>query len=329
MNRKTLRYFVLPLMVLLLQSCRADRPRFLDTHTPITVGILDVRFKDGAEKFRDKLAKRLDLINATPDGRRLRFVIEHTPFVGGIDAAARRLVAQSPDILLAVVDDAALALGAITKTIPIVFQSYDDPVAKGIVRSMTAPDANLTGHSFYRRTHLKRWELLLQAAPHVRRIGVLLDANYVPVGILEDMEKAKTGLGVDILPLYLTSDEPFAGLERKLRISGVDALDLPHIGHLTMNQRKTVAEIVKLNKPASFDGDLYCSWGGTICYARQNTPLENLAADYIKLVMRGARPSEIPVSSVSKYQLSLNITSMKRLRLQPPHALISTARIYE
>lgn len=316
-------------LILVLQGCGRNATDTPKPQTKVLIGILDVRFKAGAEKFRDAFAKRLGTIQRAVPEQNISFVIEYPPFEGDMAAAAKRLVAKSPDILIAINDDAALALGAVTKNIPVVFQSYDDPVAKGIVPSLTEPKFNLTGYNFYRRTHLKRWEILLQVAPETKKIGVLLDPEYVPTGILEDMQRAKTGLGLHVVPLYLSQGEPIASLESKLSTAQIDALDLPHNGHFTMSQKKTVAEITKLKRPTSYDGNLYCSWGGTVCFARENTPTENLAADYVKLILNGALPSEIPVSSPAKYELSINMTTIKSLGLRPPHSIMSIARIYE
>lgn len=316
-------------LILMLQGCGRDTTVTPKPQNKVLIGILDVRFKAGAEKFRDAFAKRLGMIQRAVPEQNIRFVIEYTPFEGDMAAAAKRLVAKSPDILIAINDDAALALAAVTKDIPIVFQSYDDPVAKGIVPSLTEPKFNLTGYNFYRRTHLKRWEILLQVAPETKKIGVLLDPKYVPTGILEDMQSAKAGLGLQVVPLYLSQGEPIASLASKLSATHIDALDLPHTGHFTMRQKNTVAEITKLKRPTSYDGILYCSWGGTVCFARENTPTENLAADYVKLILSGALPSEIPVSSPAKFELSVNMTTIKSLGLRPPHSILSVARIYE
>jgi putative tryptophan/tyrosine transport system substrate-binding protein len=296
---------------------------------PLLIGILDVRLKDGAEKFRDRLAARLVAIKATKPGQSIRFAIEYTPYEGSARDAAARLVAQLPDILVAANDDAALVLKAATKNIPIVFQSYDDPVAGGIVRSLSAPDANLTGYNFYRRTHLKRWETLLQFAPKTRRIGVLLDPDYIPNGILLDMESSRSALGIHVVPLYLREQEPIVALAHKLSLMEIDAIDLPHDGHFTMNQQQTVVDISKLGVPASYDGELYCSWGGAVCFSRHNTPPENPAAEYIKLILSGARPSDIPISSPTQYDLSANAKTIKSLGLIPPQSILSIARLYE
>jgi putative tryptophan/tyrosine transport system substrate-binding protein len=319
---------VLIAFIFSLQSCggESSKPKL---QSKVLIGILDIRLQPGAEGFRDRLVTRLQKDGVVTPNRAVNFVIEYPPYAMGIAGAAERLVANSPDILIATNDTAAIALGAATKKIPIVFQSYDDPVATGIVQSLTAPSANLTGFNFYRRTHLKRWELLKEVAPRTKRIGILLDPNFVPRGILEDMGKAKFSLHVEVIPLYLEKNEPISTLAIRLARANVDALDMPHTGHFTMNQKQTVGEIIKLNRPTSFDGDLYCSWGGTVCFARQNTPPENLASRYIKLILGGAHPFEIPVSSPAKYDMSINMTSIKALGLTAPQSIMSVANVYE
>jgi putative tryptophan/tyrosine transport system substrate-binding protein len=319
----------LPALLLLLLSCESKQTILPKQNAPVVIGVLDVRLKEGADKFRDRLASRLKLIQPRLISRDVRFLIEHTPYPDGIDAAARRLIEQSPDVLVATNDDAAIALKAATTTIPIVFQSYSDPVAGGIVQSLNASNVNLTGYNFYRRVHLKRWETLLQIAPSTRRIGVLLDPEYVPAGIVDDVNAAKDILGVHVVPLYVKRSEPISMLAGQLLSRQIDALDLPHDGHFTMNQKNTVVEVLKLGVPASFDGDLYCSWGGAVCFARHNASPEVSAADYIELILSGAHASEIPITSPSHYDLSVNATTVKALGLKLPPHILAIARVYE
>ncbi len=300
-----------------------------DIKPKLVLGLFEARDQSGAIEFEQKLRLELQKRGLNNKFSTIEIVTEYGPYLPSIDEAAKRLVLKNPDILVAITTTNAVSLSKVTKKIPIVFHAYRDPVVLGLVDSLASPGKNLTGTSFFLPLHLKRWELLKELSPNIKRIGVLLDSQYVPANLLEDIALAQRVLKLDIVPIYVPEDSDLQYLHSLLKRDGIDALDLPQLGHLVMRQTVTAEHIRKLNVLTSYEGALYCEWGGHLCFARQNIPIESLFADYIAILANGGRPQSTPMSTPTTFDFVLNVTALKALNIVPSASMLARATIHE
>ena len=148
------------------------------------------------------------------EGRNLQ--IDYRWGAGSIErtrAYAAELVALKPDVILGAPAAAALALHRETRTIPVVFAQVPDPVALGMVESLSRPGGNVTGFALFEYAIALKWlELLKQIAPHVTRVGMLYDPEQpTSPGYIKTIEATAPSFKVQILPHKVRDAEAIEG----------------------------------------------------------------------------------------------------------------------
>jgi ABC-type uncharacterized transport system substrate-binding protein len=223
--------------------------------------------------------------------------------------------------------DAALAAKAATKAIPIVFVSSADPVQIGLVASLNRPGGNVTGVTTL-NTELapKRLELLRTLVPNASRYYALINpASDLAAAFTRDIEAAAATLGVRIEILRASNDGElelaFAGIPqapRSVLISSTDAFFFV--------RRVQIAVLALRYKVAAiFDARAYTNAGGLVSYAGDDTDMTLLMTSYIGRILRGERPSDLPVVQPTKFALTINLTTANALGIDVPPALLATA----
>ncbi len=213
-----------------------------------------------------------------------------------------------------------------TAVIPIVFATAGDPVATGLVASLARPDGNVTGLSNQAADVAgKRLELLREIVPHLRRLAIL--ANIAsPIGTLETrhVQAAARTLGLETLPLEIRRAEDIAsGFEAlKGRADALYVVAEPLVGsnRVRINTLALGARLPTLHGPRE-----YVEAGGLMSYGPNSPDLFRRAADIVDKILRGAKPSDIPVEQPTKFDLVINLTTAKTLGLEIPPKLLATA----
>jgi putative ABC transport system substrate-binding protein len=262
------------------------------------------------------------------DGRNVRMDIR---WAGGdtnrFRALAQELVGQRPDIILTAGATATVAVQRETRTIPIVFVSGADPVANGIVGRLDRPSGNTTGFGGLEPSLTGKWlELLSEIAPGLKRAAIMFNpdaalvSTYVP-----PFETAARSLKVMPINAPVHSDleiettiialgrEPGGGL-----VVLADGFTLAH-------RVPIIAAAARNNVPAVYPQIAYTRDGGLLSYGVHGMDSWRRAASYVDRILRGEKPTELPVQAPTKYELVINLKTAKGLGLTIPAILQATA----
>jgi putative ABC transport system substrate-binding protein len=223
---------------------------------------------------------------------------------------------------------AAEAARAATKTIPIVFVTADDPVTRGLVSSLNRPAGNLTGLTFFGGGKLgaKRLELLHELVPKATVIGLLMDPNWPgAVAELPELEAAVRAIGLHIMVVRASDEREFEGAFAKIMQSGAGALMVAGSPFFTSQRRTLVALAARHAIPAIYDVRENVEAGGLISYSASFTDAYRQAGVYAGRILKGAKPSELPVLQPATFELVLNLKTAKALGLDVPPALLARA----
>lgn len=257
------------------------------------------------------------------DGRNLS--IDYR-FAGGsadnIRAVARDLVASAPDIIFAASNVSVAPLKQATASIPIVFVNASDPVGSGFVASLARPGGNITGFQGFEPAIGGKWlEILKETAPRVRRVAVILNPNVTAnVSFLHAAEKAAPSLGVMVTAAGVRDA---ADIERILTAfaqepnGGVIVTPSP-LTNTADKSQLIMSLAARLQMPAIYPYRLPAGSSGLISYAYNHTSQWQGSATYVDRILRGAKPSELPVQAPTKYEMIINLKTAKALGLDVP-----------
>ena len=223
---------------------------------------------------------------------------------------------------------AALAAKAATKTIPIVFEIGLDPVTSGLVRSLSRPEANVTGiTSPNLDVFPKGLELLRELIPQAKSFSALINpANRVTSGIVtKGLEGPSRALGIQIHFLNVSAESEFETAFAKLTQLGVGGLILG--GDPVFNTRgpQLAALALKHAMPDVHTVREFAVSGGLMSYGGNIKDTHRRAGIYTGRVLKGEKPAELPVQQTTKVELCINLKTAKALGLSVPNTLIGRA----
>jgi ABC-type uncharacterized transport system substrate-binding protein len=222
----------------------------------------------------------------------------------------------------------ALAARAATGTIPIVFTFGDgDPVKHGLVGSMNQPGGNVTGVTMIAgRLEPKRLELLREVVPKATVIHMLVNPNNA--GVAQDIPEVAAiarslGLGVEVIPAGTESeiDAAFVTLGRQR----AQALMVANDGFLTIRAGQIAALAIRHAIPTIFPWREQASAGGLISYGTNIREAYRQSGIYVGQVLKGAKPSDLPIQQPTKFELVINLTTAKVLGIEVPTSLLIRA----
>ena len=222
----------------------------------------------------------------------------------------------------------ALAAKAATTTIPIVFGVAQDPVRLGLVASLARPGGNLTGISFF-NTELaaKRLELLRELVPAATRVAVLVNPTS-PANTeitLRDVEAAARALGLQIQIFNASTSREITEVFANFARERPDALFVGGDGFFG-NRRVQLANLASRHAvPASFANRENAEAGGLMSYGTSLADVFHQVGAYTGLILKGAKPADLPVVQASKFELVVNHQTARMLGLTVPQSLLSTA----
>jgi putative tryptophan/tyrosine transport system substrate-binding protein len=263
------------------------------------------------------------------DGRNVHI---DTRWSAGSSADARRyateLAALAPDVILASGSASAGPMLEATRTIPVVFVIVPDPVGAGLVQSLSRPGGNATGFVAFEYGLSGKWlELLKEIAPHVTRAAILRDPSTTAgVGQFAFIQSAAPVVGMDVSAINL--DEA-TEIERAI----VGFAHSPNGGlivtatPLAVVHRDLILKLAAQCKlPAVyFESHFFVPYGGLISYG-PNFPDEfRRAATYVDRILKGEKPSELPVQTPTSYELAINVKTARALGLTVPSTLLVRA----
>ena len=224
--------------------------------------------------------------------------------------------------------DAAAAAKAATAAIPIVFATGEDPVQQGLVTNLGRPDSNLTGVTFFSGGVLgeKRMELLHDLVPKAALVAVLADPNYGgAVADLEGAETAGRALGKQIMVVKAAGQGEFEAAFAKFAQAGAGAL-LVAGGSVFTSQRQAIAALAARHAlPTIYSNREYVTAGGLISYSAGVADAYRQVGVYTGRILKGAKPSDLPVLLPVRLELVINLKTAKALGLDVPPTLLARA----
>lgn len=259
------------------------------------------------------------------EGRNL--VIEARYADGHLDrlpSLARELVGLQVDAILVVTVSAVEAAMAATSTIPLIIWGNFDPVALKFVASFARPGGNVTGVLIAADGTLgvKKLELLKEAVPRARRIGVLApqDANTLRMQ-LPELERAAPPLGVD-LAVVTVRDNDYARAFATLAARKVDALFVAATTYFMTDRVPIVDLALQYRLPSMWEWREQVEAGGLMAYGTSLLARVGRIADYVDRIFKGGSPAEMPIDQPAKYELALNLATAKSIGLALPQAFL-------
>jgi putative ABC transport system substrate-binding protein len=237
---------------------------------------------------------------------------------------ARELIALPVDVLVTVVTQATIAARDNTKTIPIVMIGVSDPVASGLVSSLSRPGANVTGTAgMFSDMAGKQLQLLNEAIPGVRRIAVLWNpANRVfQMQLIQETEAAARPLGVELRMFEARDPESieraFVAISKE-RVSGLNVLLDPTLAA----QGAQIATLAARTRLPSISGSsVFAEAGGLMSYGPSFPELARGAGSYVAKILKGAMPAELPVERPTKFEFVINMQTAKQIGFAVPASL--------
>jgi putative tryptophan/tyrosine transport system substrate-binding protein len=241
---------------------------------------------------------------------------------------ARELVTLQPDLILTSSTPAAAAMLQQTRTIPIVFVIVADPVGSGFVASLPRPGGNATGFTPIVRSLGGKWvELLKEIAPRLARVALLFNpptATFID-GFLNPFQAAAASLGAEAIVapvLDMPGLESLVATEASNPNSGLvvipDAFTIQH-------RSEIIALAARHHVPAIYWSRSFTDIGGLISYGPYIVDEYRRAALYVDRILKGSKPSDLPVQAPVKFELVVNVRAAKALGLDVPLSLLAAA----
>ena len=222
--------------------------------------------------------------------------------------------------------NSADAAKAATLSIPIVFVTGNDPVRSGLVDSLSRPSGNMTGVTFLAGAPLtaKRLGLIRELVPNVALVAVLFDPAQVEAE-LRDVEAAGRSLGWKLLIVKAGTEREIDAAFSTVVRSGAGALYIG-AGAFFNNQRRQLVELARRHAiPAIYSQRDAVEIGGLISYGSSFTGAYHQAGLYVGRILKGAKPSDLPVVQPTRFELAINMKTAKALGLTVPLTLQASA----
>ena len=243
-------------------------------------------------------------------------------------ALAGDLVRHQVTVILAPASTpAALAAKAATQTIPIVFTIGSDPIAAGLVASLAKPGGNVTGVSILiNLLSAKRLELLRTLLPNAKSIAVLMNPNSANAWPdLKETRTAAQALGLQLAVFNATTereiDVAFVSLAKE-RASAVFVLA---DGFFRNQYQQLIALAARHAIPTSYPWPEFAEFGGLIGYGASNPDAWRQAGVYVGRILKGEKPTDLPVMQATKLEFVINLKTAKTLDLEIPPTLLALA----
>jgi len=239
---------------------------------------------------------------------------------------AAEFVRLKVDVIVTHNTPPVLAAKQATSVIPIIFATAGDPVGSGVVASLPRPGGNITGLSSETPdTAGKKVGLLRELVPDLSRLAILADVGN-PYAALDERKigEAARGIGVEVTPFEIRQadeiDAAFEAMKGRVQALFVLAVPLLFANRIRIN---TLALAARL--PTMHGVREYVEAGGLMSYGPNWPAMWRRAADLVDKILHGAKPADIPVEQPNKFDLVINLTTAKALRLEVSSSLLARA----
>ena len=245
---------------------------------------------------------------------------------------ARSFVGDRVDVIVACENQAVRAAQAATSAIPVVFVHVTDPVAEGFVKSLSRPGANLTGMSdYYGELHSKRLQLLTELVPDLRRLLLLIDrTDPATARLLASIRQEAKHLKLQLVERDATTETDLTRIYASLKAGEVDGVTIVSPNLIT----KFPSLILKLSSerrlPLGSHRKEMIQQGALFSYGPNYSAVGRDVAAYVDRILKGAKPTDLPVQQATRLELFVNLKTAKALGLTiPPSVLLRADHVIE
>jgi putative ABC transport system substrate-binding protein len=305
-----------------VRAQQADRVRLIGV-------LMDYSDKDPASQsmvaaFRSTLAKL-----GWKEGRDLRIDVRWSSGnAERVKALAKELVDLRPDAILGRGTVETFALSSLTQTIPIVFAFVSDPIGSGFAASLAHPGGNVTGFTNVESTTGGKWvELLKELAPRTDRVALMFNPTTAPPlqFYLPSIQAAAASHAIQVTnaPIH-AKDEIESVIAALARDPGGSLIVMPDTFNVS-NRDLIVAMAARYGVPSVSPNRVFADSGLLISYGTDIAESFRQAAGYVDRILRGDRPGDLPIQRPAKFELVINMKTVKALHLKVPAPLLSTA----
>jgi len=263
------------------------------------------------------------------EGRDLEIVYRYIDgdYLTRLPALVDELIKLKPQVVVTTSTAAVLAINRAAPTIPIVGSALTDPVGLGLAASLARPGGQVTGIALTLDTLTgKQLELLLQAMPGAKRIGLLVNITH-PIGEFtrRNAETAAAALGVELVPVELRVPDDLDGAFQKLADERVQMVLVPLDGMVVSERRRITALAVAARLPSMFSSREPVVDGGLMSYGMNTRDNWRRSATYVDKILKGATPGELAIELPTRIHLVVNLRTAKALGLTIPESFLSRA----
>jgi putative tryptophan/tyrosine transport system substrate-binding protein len=242
-------------------------------------------------------------------------------------AEAGTLISRNPDVVVTMGTPGLTAVRQHTHSVPVVFTLVADPVRTGLIESLARPGGHATGFTNFEFSIGGKWlELLRDVSPHLNRVTIIANpanATANPIaGLIEDAGRL-VSIEVTTASVRSASDIEVAISNAAQQPSG-GLIVLPD--SLAVIHSELIISLVEHHRlPTVYPFRVFAAKGGLLAYGLDIPEMYRQAANYVDRILRGTKPSELPVQAPNKFELIVNLKSAKALSLDVPTTLLARA----
>jgi putative ABC transport system substrate-binding protein len=243
-----------------------------------------------------------------------------------LETLARAFADERFDVVVAVGLLAARAIKKVAPSVPVVMYGNFDPLALGLVKSLSRPGGNLTGILIAPDGTLaaKRLQLLKEAVPQATRIGLLAPADESFALQLQETRKAARDLGV-VLPVVTVGDSDYAGAFAAIARERATALVVGAHQYFVRDRQHIVDLAAAQRLPTIWEWREQVADGGLMSYSTSLYGLLQRVAAYVDRILKGASAGDLPLERPTKFDLVINLKTARMLGLTLPQSLLLRA----
>ena len=307
------------------QSSRGENPK-----TPV-VGVLSNSSPDlPDQQWHGYVPQALRDLGYV-EGQNIRFEYRAA---GGVTerlaVLATELVTLGVTVIVSYSTPATRAAQKATSTVPIVGLAMGDPVADGLVASLGYPGGNVTGNTFLGPELVpKRLGYLKELLPSLTRAGVLWHpqaySEQTMREMLKEVQQVAATLGIALEFAAVSGPPDFEAAFASMSSGGAEAL-VQFPSQMLFLQRQRLVDLASIHRiPAMWNAREFIEIGGLIMYGVSIDDLSRRAAVYVDRIIKGSKPSELPIEQPTKFELVINTSTAKALGITIPPSLLARA----
>jgi ABC-type uncharacterized transport system substrate-binding protein len=246
--------------------------------------------------------------------------------------SAKELVALQPDVILVQNTPTTASMLQQTRTIPVVFVVVADPVGSGFVQNLARPGGNATGFTIMEPSITDKWlELLKEIAPRSNRAALLFNPATTPYAkiYLEPFKAAAASLRLEAIAATVhdkTELETVIAAQARELNGGL--IVMPD-GFMNVHRAEIILLAARYRLPAVYPWRFFAEQGGLLSYGSEQGDLFRRAATYVDRILKGEKPTDLPVQAPTEYRLVINLKTANSLSLTVPPTLDRVDKVIE